>query len=118
MRAEAGYVDGTQISRLSGDRPNVTGTSGARGVYLDRRTGKWRARLRFKGKLMDFGSFSSFEDAVKARGNVKAFCGETAFSESTYYAMQCGRTQPTLGLMGRILRHDQHFLRRTVIVSK
>ena len=67
MRAEAGYVDGTQISRLSGDRPNVTGTSGARGVYLDRRTGKWRARLRFKGKLMDFGSFFSFEDAVKAR---------------------------------------------------
>ena len=28
---------------------------------------KWVARLKFKGKIMNFGSFSNFEDAVKAR---------------------------------------------------
>ena len=67
MRAEAGYVDGTQISRIRSERLSAANSSGARGVYLDRRTGRWRARLKFKGKLMNFGSYSDFNDAVKAR---------------------------------------------------
>ena len=67
MREKAGFVDGTQISRIRSDKPIATNTSGARGVYYDRHTGKWRARLKFKGKLMNFGTYASFEDAVKAR---------------------------------------------------
>ena len=67
MREKAGFVDGTQISRIKSDKPIATNTSGARGVYYDRKTGKWRARLKFKGKLMNFGTYASFEDAVKAR---------------------------------------------------
>lgn len=67
MRERAGYVDGTQISRIKSDRLTASNTSGSRGVYLDKKTGKWRARLKFKGKLMNFGSYASFEDAVKAR---------------------------------------------------
>jgi hypothetical protein len=67
MRAAAGYVDGTQISRIKSDKPIANNTSGARGVYRDRVTGKWRARLKFKGKLMDFGTYTRFEDAVRAR---------------------------------------------------
>lgn len=67
MREKAGYVDGTQISRITSNKLMATNTSGARGVYYERKTGKWRARLRFKGKNYSFGSYSFFEDAVKAR---------------------------------------------------
>ena len=67
MREGAGYVDGTQISRIKSDKLIATNTSGCRGVYFDKRTGLWRARLKFKGKLMNFGSYRSFQDAVSAR---------------------------------------------------
>ena len=67
MREKAGFVDGTQITKLRSDKLISTNTSGVRGVYFDKKTGKWRARLKFKGKLMNFGSYKNFEDAVKAR---------------------------------------------------
>ena len=67
MRDKAGYTEGTQISKLRSKHSNVNNSSGARGVYFDRRSGKWRARLRFKGKLMDFGTFANIEDAINAR---------------------------------------------------
>lgn len=67
MRERAGYVDGTQISRLKSDKLISTNTSGCRGVTLDKKTGLWRARLTFKGKIMSFGSYADFEDAVEAR---------------------------------------------------
>ena len=67
MREKAGFVDGTEISRIRSNKLISTNTSGCRGVYFDKFTGKYRARLRFKGKLMDFGSYINFEDAVKAR---------------------------------------------------
>ena len=66
-RARAGFVDGTQISRITGDKLIATNTSGTRGVYWDKKSCKWRARLKFKGKTMNFGSYNNFEDAVKAR---------------------------------------------------
>lgn len=67
MRENAGYTGGTQISKITSTAPIATNTSGCRGVYLDKKSGKWRARLKFKGVLMNFGSYSSFEEAVKAR---------------------------------------------------
>jgi hypothetical protein len=67
MRERAGFVGGTQISRIKSEKLSSTNTSGVRGVYFDKRTGKWRARLKFKGKLMNFGYYTKFEDAVKAR---------------------------------------------------
>ena len=67
MREKAGFVDGTQISRITSNKLIATNTSGCRGVYFDKNTRKWRARLKFKGKLMNFGSYTNFEDAVKAR---------------------------------------------------
>jgi len=67
MRKKAGYGDGTQISRIKSDKLSAVNTSGCRGVYYDKKTGRWRARLRFQGKLMNFGSFAKFEDAVNAR---------------------------------------------------
>ena len=67
MRDKAGFVDGTQISRITSEKLNATNTSGARGVYWDKKSGKWRVRMKFKGKLLNFGSYTSFEDAVMAR---------------------------------------------------
>ena len=67
QREKAGFVDGTQISKITSTKLISTNTSGCRGVYFDKRTGLWRARLKFKGKLMNFGSYKHFEDAVKAR---------------------------------------------------
>lgn len=66
-REGAGFFEGTQISKIKDMSPTAANTSGVRGVYFDKRQNKWRARLRFKGKIMSFGSFSRFEDAVFAR---------------------------------------------------
>lgn len=67
MRENAGFVEGTQVSRLLSTKLISTNTSGCRGVYYDKRSGLWRARLKFKGRLMDFGSYKDFDDAVRAR---------------------------------------------------
>ena len=66
-RESSGYVDGTQISRIKDMKLTAANSSGARGVYYEKKSNKWRARLRFKGKIMDFGSYERFEDAVAAR---------------------------------------------------
>lgn len=66
-RQSAGFVGGTQISRIKNMTLIATNTSGCRGVYYDKKTNKYRARLKFNGKLMNFGSYTNFEDAVKAR---------------------------------------------------
>lgn len=66
-RKAAGFVDGTQISKLRDMEPTAANTSGCRGVYYERKTNKYRARLKFKGKIMNFGSYTRFEDAVAAR---------------------------------------------------
>lgn len=66
-RQGAGYVQGTQLSRLRDMTPGETNSSGCRGVYYDPRSRKYRARLKFKGKTMNFGSYSTFEEAVAAR---------------------------------------------------
>jgi len=67
MREKAGFVDGTQISRITSTNLISTNTSGCRGVYWDKNSGKWRARLRFKGKNYNFGTYANFDDAAKAR---------------------------------------------------
>ena len=82
MRERSGFVGGTQLSRINNDKPTVSNTSGCRGVYLDKKTGLWRARLRFKGKLMSFGTFEKFEDAAKARKNAEQLYFEEFLAEN------------------------------------
>ena len=67
MREKLGFVGGTQISRIKSDKLIASNTSGVRGVYYDKKSGMWRARLRFKGRMFNLGIFKSFDDAVKAR---------------------------------------------------
>ena len=66
-RAACGYVAGTQLSRIRDPRTGAANTSGCRGVYYDPKTNRYRARLKFQGKIMSFGSYTNYEDAVKAR---------------------------------------------------
>ena len=66
-RANAGFEAGTQISKIKDQPETSDNISGVRGVYWDRKTGKYRARLKFKGRLYNLGYFTRLEDAEKAR---------------------------------------------------
>ena len=66
-RANLGFESGTQITKIKKRSEVSENLSGVRGVYLDRKTGKYRARLKFQGKLYNLGSFALLEDTVKAR---------------------------------------------------
>lgn len=66
-REKAGFEGGTQISRIRDVKSASDNASGVRGVYLDTKTGRYRARLKFQGKLYNLGSYACLEDAVKAR---------------------------------------------------
>ena len=66
-RANAGFESGTQISKIKDISDSSDNLSGVRGVYLDRKTGRFRARLKFQGKLYNLGSYANIEDAIKAR---------------------------------------------------
>lgn len=66
-REGAGYTEGTQLSRIQNIEEKSDNRSGVRGVYLDGKTGRYRARIRFRGKLYNLGSYPTLEEAVKAR---------------------------------------------------
>lgn len=66
-RRSAGYVDGTQITRIRNMTPTAASRSGVRGVVYEESSHRWRARLYFKDRYLSFGSYTRFEDAVAAR---------------------------------------------------
>lgn len=66
-RANAGFDAGTQIPKIKNIADFSDNLSGTRGVYFDCKTGRYRARLRFQGKLYNLGSYVNIEDAIKAR---------------------------------------------------
>ena len=66
-REQAGFVGGTQLSRIRDIKPQSCNFSGFRGVYYDNKSNKYRARIRFRGKLYSLGSYEKIEDAIKAR---------------------------------------------------
>lgn len=66
-REKAGYVDGTQLSRITVASGISDNASGIRGVYLEQKTGRYRARIKFQGKVHNLGSFRTSEEAAKAR---------------------------------------------------
>ncbi len=63
----AGFVGGTQISKIKNCPTTSNNASGHRGVYFESKTGKYRARLEFCGRTYSFGSYSNIDDAIKAR---------------------------------------------------
>ena len=86
-RANLGFEGGTQITKIK-NRPEASeNLSGVRGVYLDRKTGKYRARLKFQGKLYNLGCYTMLEDAVKARRR-----GEEEIFDT--FLADCAQTEP------------------------
>lgn len=67
MVERAGFVEGTQLSKITNTEPTAANTSGVRGVIWNKRTQKWRAMLVFKNKSHYLGEYYDFNDAVKAR---------------------------------------------------
>lgn len=77
----AGFVDGTMLSKIIDPKPSSNNTSGYCGVYYDKNIKKYRAQLKFKGKVMKFGCFSKIEDAVAARKKAEEEYFETFIEE-------------------------------------
>jgi len=67
MLEGAGFTEGTQLSKIASTRPTAANKSGVRGVFFNKRTGKWRASLRFRGENHYLGEYHDKSDAVKAR---------------------------------------------------
>lgn len=66
-RANLGFEGGTQIAKIKKRAETSNNRSGVRGVYLDKKTGKYRARLKFQRKQYNLGSYTLLDDAIKAR---------------------------------------------------
>lgn len=65
------YVDGTCIEMIQNSKVRSNNKSGYTGVFLDSRSGKWRAEIMLQGKRKCLGRFPSLADAVKAREKAK-----------------------------------------------
>ena len=73
-------VEGTcvEILRSAVEKKTLpsNNSSGVRGVYKSKRTGRWCAQITFKGKTKYLGSFETLQEARKARER-----GEEIFEE-------------------------------------
>ena len=49
--------------------------------------------------------FPAVDAAIKAKGSVAQFVRASGMHEMTYYAMQAGRTTPTLGTIYAVLNY-------------
>lgn len=56
----------TRGQNMANTGPSRANTSGVRGVYRERETGKWVARIKVNGKKHCLGRFEQIEDAAKA----------------------------------------------------
>ena len=66
-RANAGFVEGTQLAKLKVKTERSNNLSGVRGVYFNSKKGLYEAKIKFQGKAYYLGAFKNLDDAVKAR---------------------------------------------------
>lgn len=58
-------------------------TTGVTGVYHNKNTNKWFARIKINQNIIHLGTFDSFDDAVKARKNAEEkYFGEFSYDNS------------------------------------
>lgn len=68
------FVDGTCIESIRSRKVSASNRSGIRGVYRNRRTGRWIAQITFQSRTQYLGSFGSLEEAAETRQRAeKAF---------------------------------------------
>ncbi len=83
------YVEGTSLRQCMDDRvTNPNSVSGYVGVQPKRE--KWTAYINYKGVHYNLGTYSSIEDAVKARAKAKELVMEEAAKLSEEYADSFG----------------------------
>lgn len=66
-RENAGFIDGTQVSKIKEMKLSASNTSGCRGVSYDSRRNLWEATIKFKNHKTRLGYYKNYADAVKAR---------------------------------------------------
>ena len=73
MRAhsERIHVDGTNLATIGG-KTRSDNTSGTTGVFLVKKSGRWRATITFQGRTRSLGTYERKEDAVAARKEAEA----------------------------------------------
>ena len=67
MRDAAGFMAGTQLSKIQNISPTSANSSGVVGVSFDKKSGKWDARLTFQGKRHYLGRYNTLAEAAAAR---------------------------------------------------
>jgi len=60
-------VEQTDLNVIASKKIFKNNTSGVRGVALNKRTGKWIAKIGFRGKSIHLGTFEDKSDAIQAR---------------------------------------------------
>ena len=58
---------GTDINKISAATATSRSTTGIRGVSYDKRRGKYRASIGFRGEKIELGRFDTIEEAVAVR---------------------------------------------------
>lgn len=65
------FVEGTFIEGIRSDRLSRANSSGVRGVYFNKKRGKWIAQIMFKNKCYYLGGYTEIADAAKARSRAE-----------------------------------------------
>lgn len=76
-RESAGFIEGTQLSKIRDMTPSAANTSGYRGIYYESRFDRWRAEIRFQNKRYYLGVYKNKDDAIKARRKAEEDLYET-----------------------------------------
>lgn len=87
-QASLTYIGGTCVEMIRAKTIRKNNTSGVPGVEWWAQKQRWRATIGFKGKRYYLGSFSRFEDAVKARKEAEARFHDTFIQEYDQKAQQ------------------------------
>lgn len=66
------FVEGTCIETIRSRKIWSNNTSGVRGVYRNKRTGRWVAQITFQGRTKYLGSYEDLVEATEARIQAEA----------------------------------------------
>ena len=65
------FAEGTCIESIRSRKVSSSNKSGIRGVYRNRKNGRWVAQITFQGKTRYLGSFEELEGAAAARAEAE-----------------------------------------------
>ena len=90
MQKAAGYISGTQVSRLRKIVEANAKDTAKRIIGVNEEKGKWRARIIFQGVTHDLGRYDTYGEAVAARRKAEqelfgSFLAQQSHSEPDIY---------------------------------